>query len=151
MDALGLGSLKRTRTADALGVKATASPTKSKDGEESVTEDESGDEAVTKSRKVGNGHGNGLQEPTPARSQSPELVFTQSRIIGNEYPLKDFRKNLKKRGDIVSTLADELGDVVLEILMQNFASKRHDEMMECLKEYREMALKVSVFGLLCKT
>lgn len=137
MEALGLAPLKRSRTSVVLDEQPNGTPSKPKVGDESVTEDESDGEP-----SVARKNGTGMQEPTPARSASPELARTQSRIVGDEYPLRDFRKNIKKRGDIVSTLADELGDVVLEILMQNFASRRHAEMMDCLKEYREMALKV---------
>lgn len=130
MDELGLGpALKKSRSTDAPDAKTDGA--KAPDGDESVTEDE--DEEVP---AVAQKNGNGLQEPTPARSPSPPPV----RIIGNEYPLRDFRKN-KRRGDIISDLVEEFGQVILEIVMANFASRRHDEMIECLKEYRNLALK----------
>ncbi|EJD55401.1 SPOC domain-like protein [Auricularia subglabra TFB-10046 SS5] len=130
MDELGLGpTLKKSRSAEALDVKTD----KPQNGDESVTEDEDEELPVAATRK----NGNGLQEPTPARSPSPPPV----RIIGNEYPLRDFRKNVKRRGDIISDLVEEFGQVILEIVMANFASRRHDEMIECLKEYRNLALK----------
>ncbi|KAH7104333.1 SPOC domain-like protein [Auriculariales sp. MPI-PUGE-AT-0066] len=77
-----------------------------------------------------------VQQRTP--SPSPEPVH---RIIGTDYPMRDFRKNIKTRGDIVSTLVAELGMVVQETVLGAFASRRHNEMVECLRLYRDTAIK----------
>jgi len=84
--------------------------------------------------------------PTPARSPSsvspptdPGLVT--GRIIGNSSPLKDFKENIMK-GDFVSQAVRDLGLVIKEIVTKPFSSRRHEEMLACLKAMREVALQV---------
>jgi ATP-dependent DNA helicase 2 subunit 2 len=64
----------------------------------------------------------------------------EGRIIGNTYPLEDFRANLKS-GDVVSKAVEDMAAVIQEIASQPFASRRHDELLMCLKELREACLQ----------
>ena len=82
--------------------------------------------------------------PTPTASPEPEHNSQRApgRIIGNAYPLKDFRENLKQ-GDVVTKAVKDFGVVVREIVGRPFGSRRKDEMVECLKELREACLRVS--------
>jgi ATP-dependent DNA helicase 2 subunit 2 len=63
------------------------------------------------------------------------------RIIGTTDPLRDLRKNLE-RGDVVSKAVEDMGYVIGEIVMKPFAGRRKDELLECLREMRNVALKV---------
>ncbi|KAF8736633.1 hypothetical protein AX14_014210 [Amanita brunnescens Koide BX004] len=95
--------------------------------------------------------------PTPAKSTSPPARRVPrdidmdvddevndgrapGRIIGTTDPLKDFRKNLE-RGDVVSKAVEDMGYVIGEIVMKPFAWRRTDELLECLREMRNVALK----------
>ncbi|KAJ3563470.1 hypothetical protein NP233_g8920 [Leucocoprinus birnbaumii] len=80
--------------------------------------------------------------PTPARSPSPQFDPGRApgRIIGSTYPLKDFEKNLSQ-GDVVTKAVADLSEVITEILMKPFASRRHSEMIDCLKSLRDTCLK----------
>jgi ATP-dependent DNA helicase 2 subunit 2 len=87
--------------------------------------------------------------PTPARSSpaaSPpsDEGRAPGRIIGNTTPLEDFKTNLEE-GDVVSQAVRDLGAVIKEIIMKPFASRRHQEMLECMKEMRKVALEVRVY------
>lgn len=85
----------------------------------------------------------GLPLPTPARSVSPQIDPGRApgRIIGSTFPLRDFEKNLEQ-GDVVSKAVEDLSEVVLEIVMKPFASRRHKEMIDCLQALRDTCLKV---------
>ena len=63
------------------------------------------------------------------------------RIIGTTNPLRDLRKNLE-RGDVVSKAVEDMGYVIGEIVMKPFAGRRKDELLECLREMRNVALRV---------
>lgn len=121
-------------------------------GEDSATEDEDEEmlllDKVPPARKP-----NTL--PTPARSLSPSSrrdngddsmdvdVDPQRdphRLIGRTRPLVDFRENLK-RGDVVSKSVEDMCAVIEEVVLAPFASRRAEEMMECLKELRKVCLK----------
>ncbi|KAM6497865.1 SPOC domain-like protein [Amanita muscaria] len=99
--------------------------------------------------------------PTPARSASPQSrrIREQNmdvddeanvgqidpgripgRIIGTTDPLKDFRKNLEQ-GDIVTKAVEDMGFVISDIVMKPFSWRRNSELMECLREMRNVALK----------
>ena len=84
----------------------------------------------------------GLPTPTASPEPGPDPQRAPGRIIGNAYPLRDFHQNLKQ-GDVVTKAVEDLGVVVREIVGQPFASRRKDEMVECLKELREACLRVS--------
>ena len=56
-------------------------------------------------------------------------------------PLKDFKEGIKK-GEAVSQAVRDLGLVIMEIVTKPFSSRRHEEMLACLKEMREVALQV---------
>jgi ATP-dependent DNA helicase 2 subunit 2 len=92
-----------------------------------------------------NGSGNVL--PTPARSLSPSIPIdpgrAPGRIIGSTYPLADFQKNIAQ-GDLVSKAVEDLGAVVIEIVMKPFSSRRTGELMECMKVLRDVSLKVGI-------
>ena len=81
--------------------------------------------------------------PTPARSVSPANIHPQrakGRIIGNTFPLADFKKNIAQ-GDVVSKAVEDLALVITEIVMRPFASRRTDELLECMEAFRDVALK----------
>jgi ATP-dependent DNA helicase 2 subunit 2 len=84
--------------------------------------------------------------PTPARSVSPPIDPGRApgRIIGSTYPLRDLEKNLSQ-GDVVTKAVQDLCDVITEIVMKPFASRRSKEMIECMKVLRDTCLKVSRF------
>jgi len=90
--------------------------------------------------------------PTPARSVSPEVDPGRApgRIIGNTYPLKDFEKNIAQ-GDVVSKAVEDLSAVIGEVLMKPFASRRHNEMLECMKALRKTCLEVRRDFMVCST
>ncbi|KAF8519214.1 SPOC domain-like protein [Gautieria morchelliformis] len=82
--------------------------------------------------------------PTPARSPSPasppiDAGRALGRIIGNISPLEDFRRNIKE-GDVVTQAVHDLGEVIKEVITKPFSSRRHPEMLECLKDLRNVAL-----------
>jgi len=79
---------------------------------------------------------------TPARSVSPEIDPGRApgKIIGTTYPLKDFQKNIAQ-GDVVSKAVEDLSAVILEVVMKPFASRRHKEMLECMKALRKTCLE----------
>lgn len=83
--------------------------------------------------------------PTPARSSSPEVAIdpgrAPGRIIGSTYPLKDFLKNISQ-GDVVTKAVEDLGEVIKEIALKPFASRRHAELVGCMKTLRDTSLKV---------
>lgn len=81
--------------------------------------------------------------PTPARSLSPDIDSKRApgRIIGNTYPLADFRKNIAQ-GDVVSKAVEDFGFVIREIVMKPFSSRRTAELLECMRELRDVSLKV---------
>ena len=81
--------------------------------------------------------------PTPARSVSPANIHPQrakGRIIGNTFPLADFKKNIAQ-GDVVSKAVEDLALVITEIVMRPFSSRRTDELLECMEAFRDVALK----------
>ena len=80
---------------------------------------------------------------TPDRSASPDLEIDEreeGRIIGFSYPLDDWRRNLAG-GDVVSKAVDDMGYVIREIINRPFAERRHEEMIECMREMRETCLR----------
>lgn len=84
--------------------------------------------------------------PTPARSVSPQVDPGRApgRIIGSTYPLKDFKKNIAQ-GDVITKATEDLCEVILEIVLRPFASRRKEEMVECMKVLRDTCLKVCRF------
>ena len=108
--------------------------------DDSETESESDEELVLVSKPKPSAPG--LPTPTASPEPEPDPQRAPGRIIGNAYPLRDFRQNLKQ-GDVVTKAVEDLGVVVREIVAQPFASRRKDEMVECLKELREACLRVS--------
>jgi len=83
--------------------------------------------------------------PTPARSLSPAIDPGRApgRIIGSTYPLADFKKNIAQ-GDLVSKAVEDLGVVVTEIAVKPFSSRRTSELIECMKELRDVSVKVGI-------
>ncbi|KIK99226.1 hypothetical protein PAXRUDRAFT_822994 [Paxillus rubicundulus Ve08.2h10] len=82
----------------------------------------------------------GLPTPTASPEPEPDPQRAPGRIIGNAFPLKDFRQNLKQ-GDVVTKAIEDLGVVVREIVGRPFGSRRKDEMLECLQGLREVCLR----------
>ncbi|KAI0825396.1 SPOC domain-like protein [Trametes gibbosa] len=82
--------------------------------------------------------------PTPARSISPDARVDRNRpagrIIGYTYPLADFRKNIE-RGDVVTKAVEDLAFVVKQVIVRPFASRRFQEMLECMRELRKTSLE----------
>ncbi|KAJ7171774.1 SPOC domain-like protein [Mycena crocata] len=93
-------------------------------------------------RKNGSGGENHNPLPTPARSLSPELDPGRApgRIVGTTRPLEDFKANLA-RGDVVSKAVEDLGAVIIEVVLRPFASRRSAELMDCLEALRDTCLK----------
>ena len=91
--------------------------------------------------------------PTPALSQTQDEDEdgdvgidddgrAPGRIIGETHPLEDVEANLAS-GDLVSKIVEDLAYVVKRVVIQPFASKRTDELVACLRKFRELALDVS--------
>ncbi|KAG8220208.1 SPOC domain-like protein [Butyriboletus roseoflavus] len=110
--------------------------------DDSETESESDEEILWESKPKPSAPG--LPTPTASPEPEPDPQRAPGRIIGNAYPLMDFRQNLKQ-GDVVTKAVEDFGVVVREIVGQPFASRRKDEMMKCLKELREACLRVSTW------
>ncbi|KAI6137070.1 SPOC domain-like protein [Pisolithus sp. B1] len=113
--------------------------TKKRAAPNSDTETESEDEGLLLPKAVSKG---GPSLPTPTASPEPELdpQRVPGRIIGNTFPLKDFRVNLS-RGDVVTKAVEDMGTVIREIVRRPFAGRRKDEMIECLRALRSTCLK----------
>ncbi|THU87767.1 SPOC domain-like protein [Dendrothele bispora CBS 962.96] len=103
--------------------------------------------------------------PTPARSLSPRAhSISQSglqnpsmdvdtdidpqrdpdRVVGRTKPLEDFRKTIQDPSSVPSTKVKaikDIGDVILGIALAPFASRREEELKDCLKEMRRAALE----------
>ncbi|TDL15840.1 SPOC domain-like protein [Rickenella mellea] len=117
---------------------------------DSTTEPESdGEGAVTQGKKAKKG-ANALPTPTHSQRSSPDPAESggasagstgrePGRIIGRAHPLEDFEKNIRQ-GDIVSKAVEDLAWVVKDIVMRPFASRRHEEMVRCMKKLRETCL-----------
>jgi ATP-dependent DNA helicase 2 subunit 2 len=84
---------------------------------------------------------------TPMDEDAPEVDAGRApgRIVGSTFPLVDFRKNIAQ-GDLVTKAVADLAFVIQDVVLKPFASRRHAEMMECLLELRDVALKVSEVG-----
>ncbi|KAF8845541.1 ku80-like protein [Paxillus ammoniavirescens] len=82
----------------------------------------------------------GLPTPTASPEPEPDPQRAPGRIIGNAFPLKDFRQNLRQ-GDVVTKAVEDLGVVVREIVGRPFGSRRKNEMLECLESLREVCLR----------
>lgn len=83
--------------------------------------------------------------PASKRSASPEVDLGRApgRIIGSAYPLTDFKKNIVD-GDLVTKAVEDLAWVIEDIILKPFASRRTDEMIDCMKALRQVALQVCV-------
>ncbi|KAF9480417.1 SPOC domain-like protein [Pholiota conissans] len=79
--------------------------------------------------------------PTLARSISPlvDPGIAPGRIIGNTYPLKDFKKNLAQ-GDVVTKAVEDLSSIIVEVVMRPFGSRRTQEMLDCMIQLRNTCL-----------
>ena len=66
------------------------------------------------------------------------------RIVGASFPLADFRANIT-RGDVVSKAVEDLAFVVKDVVVKPFAARRTEEMLECMRELRKVALEVRRF------
>ncbi len=65
------------------------------------------------------------------------------RIIGFSHPLADFKRT-SKRETLFRRLWKILhGGLIKEILLKPFASRRHSELLECMRELRLTCLNVS--------
>lgn len=82
-----------------------------------------------------------LQESRGSFSPSPpQNDRAPGRIIGNLHPLSNFKENIKQ-GDVVTEAIRDLGAVIKEVVTKPFASRRHQEMIECMTEMRRVALE----------
>ncbi len=125
-----------------------AGPSRNKDvkvevlADDSETEDDDDDEDLLRNKPIApSSSSNKDPLPTPARSISPEVDPGRApgRIVGNTYPLKDFQNNTTQIGQAV----EDLAAVVAEIVMKPFASRRTEEMLECMVALRDTCLRVS--------
>lgn len=81
-----------------------------------------------------------LEESRGSFSPSTQNDRAPGRIIGNLHPLSDFKENIKQ-GDVVTEAVRDLGAVIKEVVTKPFASRRHQEMIECMIEMRRVALE----------
>ena len=114
--------------------------------EESQTEDEDEEELLLNKKKSTPPSKKRVPLPTPARSVSPQVDPGRApgRIVGNTYPLRDFQKNISQ-GDVVTKAVEDLAAVITEVVMQPFASRRTQEMLECMEVLRATCLEVRLF------
>lgn len=77
--------------------------------------------------------------PTPA-PEEPDRGQAHGRIVGSTYPLEDFKANIA-RGDVVTKAVEDLGAVINEIVLRPFASRRAEEMIQCMRELRQVCLE----------
>ncbi|KAF9259906.1 ku80-like protein [Marasmius fiardii PR-910] len=127
--------------------------------EDSETEDDSDEELLLPAKGNENSKPKSHQPlPTPARSLSPpskrsdakkprskkvdpdiDRGVAPGRIIGNTYPLEDFKANIEK-GDVVTKAVEDLGAVIEEVVFRPFAHRRTREMIECMQLMRQTAM-----------
>ncbi|KZT24684.1 SPOC domain-like protein [Neolentinus lepideus HHB14362 ss-1] len=113
------------RTQSQLRASASAQRLPVKDGSGSETED---DEELL------------LDQGAKPSKELPTSGPEPGRIVGRTQPLEDFRRNLVS-GDLVSKAVEDLGWVVRDIVLKPFASRRTEELLQCLRELREVCLK----------
>ncbi|KAG5221318.1 SNF2-family ATP dependent chromatin remodeling factor snf [Salix suchowensis] len=123
----------RTRSAQSSPkgkAKATNPP-------ESETEDDESDSEML------------LDRATPSKAEPPAskkppsnhpLPTPADRFLPILVGLQDFRQNLKS-GDLVTKAVEDLGDVIMEIVVKPFAMRRKAELLECMEALRETCLK----------
>ncbi|KAG8876714.1 ATP-dependent DNA helicase II subunit 2 [Tulasnella sp. 332] len=120
-----------------------------------IEEDNHGPVTPTRSIKPAQRPNQQLFTPStsPATKNSPPKLRTRGeadirpgRIIGNAFPLDDFKNNLE-RGDIVSKALQDMGAVIMEIVGESCSMRRYDEMLSCMKEMRSTALQEDDIGL----
>ncbi|KAF9524665.1 ku80-like protein [Crepidotus variabilis] len=133
-------------------VTPTKNKAVAKDADDSETEDEDDEEMLLDQKKPStpapeprpgsSRNPGGGPLPTPARSMSPEVDPGRApgRIVGNTYPLQDFQKNISQ-GDVVSKAVEDLGQVIIEVVLKPFAKRRHSEMLECMEIMRKTCLE----------
>lgn len=110
--------------------------------DDSETEDDEDDEDLLRKKPISRlSNSNKDPLPTPARSISPEVDPGRApgRIVGNTYPLKDFQNNTTQIGQAV----EDLAAVIAEVVMKPFATRRTQEMLECMVALRDTCLRVS--------
>jgi ATP-dependent DNA helicase 2 subunit 2 len=122
-------------------------PARSKD--DSDTEEDENDEVLLLNQKKPSASstpvppGEDKPLPTPSRSLSPLNVDpgrAPGRIIGSTYPLKDFKKNIAQ-GDVVTKAVQDLAEVIVEVVLKPFATRRQREMTECMTVLRKTCLE----------
>ncbi|EMD41347.1 hypothetical protein CERSUDRAFT_146244 [Gelatoporia subvermispora B] len=118
--------------------KAKRKPEARSGDDSSATESETEPESDAEDLLVNKGKGAHL--PTPTRSPEPDRGRASGRIIGNTYPLDDFRQNIA-RGDVVTKAVEDLGDIIKEVVAKPFASRRTEEMLQCMRVLRKVALE----------
>jgi len=139
-----LGASASQMSIDETSISSAAAKGKAP-AEESETEDEEEEELLL-NKKSTPPPKKGVPLPTPARSVSPRVDPGRAprRIVGNTYPLKDFQKNISQ-GDVVTKAVEDLAAVIAEVLMKPFASRRTQEMLECMEVLRRTCLEVRFF------
>ena len=107
------------------------------------------DSAAAASRKPAGRAGAPLPTPEPDDdAMEIDPARAPGRIVGAAFPLKDFRANIA-RGDLVTKAVEDLAFVVKDVVAQPFAKLRTDEMLECMRELRKVALEVRVYCVVC--
>jgi len=69
-----------------------------------------------------------------------DRAVPEGRIVGSTYPLDDFKNNLSS-GDVVTKTVEDLAFIVQEIALRPFAGRRHEELIQCLREMRTVCLR----------
>ena len=85
----------------------------------------------------------GTLDPTshaPDDDMIIDRAVPEGRIVGFTHPLDDFKNNLVS-GDVVTKAVEDLGFIVQEIALRPFAARRHDELLQCLREMRVACLR----------
>ncbi|KAI0725997.1 SPOC like C-terminal domain-containing protein [Fomitopsis betulina] len=132
---LGLGGSSQSQT---LRTQSSfIQPQKAKDDSETESETEPEDEELLLDQKPTGGRG---ALPTPApEPEETDRGQASGRIIGSTYPLEDFKANLA-RGDVVTKAVEDLCAVIKEVVLRPFASRRSEEMIQCMVELRQACL-----------
>ncbi|KAH6917672.1 hypothetical protein BKA70DRAFT_1556132 [Coprinopsis sp. MPI-PUGE-AT-0042] len=87
--------------------------------------------------------------PAPSRSTSPpptkRAKVAPSGDEDGDVDMDDAPKNLRQ-GDVVTKVVEDMGAVIIEVVMKPFAKRRHEEMMVCMKEMRKVSLEEGGVG-----
>lgn len=105
----------------------------------SETESETEDEEMLLDKKQP------LPTPDLELDSNPNRGRAPGRIVGTNDPLQDFKKNIA-RGDVVTKAVEDLAAVIREIVLTPSASRRAEELIQCMRELRQVAPRVKLLA-----